>query len=265
MHLIDRHGLGERIRGAPPLHPRLILPGVPIDIADHRGGLRPDLELKAVWIGFDHQVAGPILDLIFIFFAHPDLRDEQLPDARPAEHPHLMLAAVPLIEIADHTDVARVRRPDGEIDSVHAVDGRGMAAEFFINGVVIPLAEQIEIQLAQLRQKKIRVMHKALVTVLRDDVQLIVRQLIPFRNLHLEKVVAVHRVHGKFAARSGMQHRGGAGVGNPGADHPAVLALQSMGTENDERIVQKVAGDLIDLFGGHGRLIGFFFHRDPAR
>src|SRR5207247_691326 len=96
--------------------PRLILPVVPIDIEDDRGGIRTQLEIEPVGVRLHGEVVAVTrLDFKLVALARAQLRKEQLPDTGGAAHAHRVPAAVPSIEVADHADALRMRRPDGEM------------------------------------------------------------------------------------------------------------------------------------------------------
>jgi hypothetical protein len=60
-----------------------------------------------------------------------------------------------MIEIAHDTDPPRIRGPDGEARAVDAVEGAQLRAELFVNPPLVALAEEIQVGLAQRRQKGI--------------------------------------------------------------------------------------------------------------
>ena len=68
-----------------------------------------------------------------------------------------MEAAVPAIEIADHTDAARIRRPDGEADAAHTVNLMDVRAELMMGTLVPPFIPQMLIKFADSRQKTVRI------------------------------------------------------------------------------------------------------------
>ena len=73
----------------------------------HLGRLRDRVGVQA-----DRAVGAAQLELVAGALAHA--WQEELPDARAAERPHRVQAAVPEVEVADDADRARGRRPDGE-------------------------------------------------------------------------------------------------------------------------------------------------------
>ena len=65
MHLIDIHGAMVRVPLGPLGHPGLILPGIAGKIAEHGGGIRPQLHAETIGIGL--LMPGAVLSLNCIF------------------------------------------------------------------------------------------------------------------------------------------------------------------------------------------------------
>ena len=126
MHLVDRHRLVERVDvGARGRRTRQL--GA---IDDDRSGGGAHFRAKAERIGLQRQqCAGAGDDLVFVFVAGARARHEDFPIA-VAAHAHGMAAAVPDIEVADHTDALRIRRPHHEADAGDAVQRHGWAPSF---------------------------------------------------------------------------------------------------------------------------------------
>ena len=102
--------------------------------------------------------------------ALPDARHEYFPDPGCSQRTHGVTAPVPLVEIPDHADALRVRRPDGEARPVHAVDGPQLRAKLFVDPAFVALSKKKEIRLAQRRQKRVRVPRAAgAIGFVRDD------------------------------------------------------------------------------------------------
>ena len=80
-------------------------------------------------------------DLVLVFGAFADAGHEQLPYARAAARLHGVLAAVPVVEAADHAHAFGVRRPHREMRAGHAVAHAQMRAELVIQPVVTAFAE----------------------------------------------------------------------------------------------------------------------------
>src|SRR5262249_11734911 len=75
--------------------------------------------------------------------------DDAGPDPRRALRLERARALLPVVEIADHRDRPRVRRPDREGDA-----GLGpMRAEMLVEQLVPPLADEMEVELAERRHE----------------------------------------------------------------------------------------------------------------
>jgi len=85
---------------------------------------------------------------------------EDLPDAALAAQPHHVPPAVPLVEVADHRDPARIRRPDREGHAAHAVDLAQVGAELLVGPQVRALGQQPDVGLAEHRREAIRVFQR---------------------------------------------------------------------------------------------------------
>ena len=77
--------------------------------------------------------------------------------------PHRHAPAVPVVEIADHADPARVRRPDREGDPLDAFMHDRMRAELAIAGEVVALDQQMDVEFAEHRRKAVDVVEFVLV------------------------------------------------------------------------------------------------------
>ena len=115
--------------------------------AGERVGLEPE-----VAVGADHLelVAGPVAD-----GGH-----EQLPDARRAERPHRVAAAVPAVPVADHPDGPGRRRPHGEGGAGHALVHHRPGAERLPQPAVVALGEEVEVELAERRPEAVGILER---------------------------------------------------------------------------------------------------------
>jgi hypothetical protein len=114
VNLIDRDRLGQRICLSPLLHPVVILPLVTIQVSNDGGGFGPSFLLKAVGVRFFVNMAVVVLDFVFVVRAH-QVGDKQFPNAVTVPA-HLMLAAIPVVKVAQHRNVTGIGSPDGKID-----------------------------------------------------------------------------------------------------------------------------------------------------
>ena len=60
-----------------------------------------------------------------------------------------MLRAVPAVEVADHADAIRIRRPDRERDAQFALMCEAVSAELFIDAFVPAFAEEMKVDVPQ--------------------------------------------------------------------------------------------------------------------
>ena len=56
---------------------------------------------------------------------------------------------MPIVEVADHRNLASIGRPDGKDHAVDAVETRQMSPQFFIGPFVRSFADQVSIKIAQ--------------------------------------------------------------------------------------------------------------------
>ena len=96
-------------------------------------------------------------DLVLVELAGAQLRNEQLPDAGVAAHAHRVVAAVPMIERADHADALGVRSPNGEAHARDAVDRELVRAEEAVRVDVIAVREAREVARVDVRREGVRV------------------------------------------------------------------------------------------------------------
>ena len=96
-------------------------------------------------------------DLELVLRSLLDAGDEQLPDPGRAERAHRMQAPVPGVEVADDRDRARVRRPDREGGAGDPVQLADVRAEPLVEVLVAALHGEVEIELAERRQERVRV------------------------------------------------------------------------------------------------------------
>ena len=96
-------------------------------------------------------------DLVLVQRARPDAGHEQLPDPGAAASLQRVLAAVPEVERADHADALGVGRPDREPRAGQAVEFGRMRAELVVDRVVIAFAEQVQVEVGELRREVVRV------------------------------------------------------------------------------------------------------------
>ncbi len=148
VHLVGAHRRLHRVALGPPAHPLVVLPGVLGPVDDRgRGGRALGAAGHRVGLGPPDGVRAQDRELVVL--THPDPRDEQLPHPGPAERPHRVPGAVPVVEAALHAHPERVRRPDGEGRAVLVVVPHDPGAEHLPQALVAALADQVQVDLAQ--------------------------------------------------------------------------------------------------------------------
>ena len=68
-----------------------------------------------------------------------------------------MIAAIPVIKIANDADALGIGSPDSKTDAWHAVDGPSLRPKFLVNPPFISLGKKVEIGFTQCRQERIRI------------------------------------------------------------------------------------------------------------
>ena len=99
-------------------------------------------------------------DLVLVERAFAEPGDEQFPEAAGDMLPHRVPAAVPAIEVADDAHARGVRRPDGKIDAVDAVDRPQVGAQAVVALPVPPFVEQVHVVLGQQVRKGVRIVNR---------------------------------------------------------------------------------------------------------
>jgi len=132
MHFVDRNRLVDPLRCGARFQPRLILPGVSVQIAHHGRCLGRVFCSEAEWIGlFRQQISLGILQLELVDGTVVQSGHEDFPDPRAAAPPHHVAAPVPGIEIANQRDASCVRCPDREMGASTALMIHHMRAKLF--------------------------------------------------------------------------------------------------------------------------------------
>ena len=151
MNLIHGHRTVE-----PPVftralsHPVLVAPRVPAQIPDDGCPTRVGLEKHPVRIallqpGAIHARA----NLVLVTMAIADAGDERLPDAADTQAAHRMRPRIPPVEVANHADLFRIRRPDSEVHAGSSIDLPAVRAKLVVRTMQSAFAEQVQIEFRQ--------------------------------------------------------------------------------------------------------------------
>ena len=151
MDLVDRQGSIDPLAGRSLRLPIAVRPVVRVGAGDDRGCPRRGLRGACHRVRFLRQhVSVRPDDLVFVAGTRAGAGHEQFPDAGLSAQTHGMTTPVPAVEVAHHRDTPRIRCPNGEAHTGHALDrhrdGPEAAAQFvmraFANEVEIEVAEQ---------------------------------------------------------------------------------------------------------------------------
>ena len=167
-----------------------------------------------------------------------------------------MAPAVPIIERADDRHALGVGRPHGEADSVDAVERQRMRAELAVELEVAPLADQIDVELAENRLKTIWVFD--LCDAAPDcDAQPVAQVALAAWKRACEEAGPIDALeHPQACPAAGVDDLDARRVRRKRADGKRLGFTAAVGTENGERIGVVPAHDR-----GHVRVIRLKRHR----
>ncbi|MNS29231.1 hypothetical protein D3C72_612260 [compost metagenome] len=149
MQLVDVDGRLEGVGLGPLGHPVGVVPLVGAEVPDLGGRRGANFAREAVGVGLLHAVVVDLrADAVLVDRARLHAGDEGLPDAR-AGLLHGVGVPLPLVEVADHRDLGRVRRPDREVRARHAVELARVRAQLLVGAVVGAFGQQVDVELGQ--------------------------------------------------------------------------------------------------------------------
>ena len=249
--LVDRHRAVEGIRLGPLFHPGPVVPPVLRDVVDDGGGLRADFRQERVRVGLDADRPAAVRpDLELVERSLGQAGDEYLPDAGRAAEPHLMDSAVPVVEAADQAHASGVRRPDGEMDARGPVHGAEVGAELLVCPVVLPFADQVQVEVGEDRRESVRILNLRLPVPPVDEAETVgARAVVPGKD-GLEETLRVLLLHRDGRAGVGVRDDEGfprVGPEDPDADGRLSAADRGMRAEDLERVPMLGVDDPEDL------------------
>ena len=192
MHLVDADRSRRVIRLASGLHPFAVLPLVSVERGHHRAVFGTQLHREAVGVGLEQGAAAACTQFELVLGARPDTGNEEFPDPRAAAHLHRVPSTVPEIERSYDAHPLRVRRPDGEQRPGQPVEPGWMRTELVVDGVVVALAEQVQVEVRQLRREIVGVVLVQLDAIAIPDPESVRRQRAPVWHAALEQPGLVH-------------------------------------------------------------------------
>src|SRR5215212_6669106 len=148
MHFVDRERVTKMFAARTSLHPFRIAKPV-FRFVDDRRSIRRSFRVLRVRIGLEYGQTSGRAYLKLVEHTRREFRNEQLPDPGLRQHPHLVRASVPTIEVANNTNGRGLRRPDSKSNAARAAQLRHVRAEFFVDLFVFAFAEEMEIEFAE--------------------------------------------------------------------------------------------------------------------
>ena len=249
--LVDRDGLGQRLARVAVLEERAVVlaPGVP-GLVDDRGGLGRNLGLLGIGVGLEQDLAVLGEDLVLVALARADVGEEQLPDAARAHGAHRVQAAVPGVEVPDHADRPRGRRPHRERRALRAAVLDDVGAEALVELLVTALAHEMEVQLADRGQERVGVLQRELAPRPVVDLELVRQRQLGALDLGLEQTAGVDLGHRNALAAAGLDRHRLRRRAQRAHDH---AALGLMGAEDRVGLGVLPADESFEVVLGDGR------------
>ncbi len=226
MHLVDRQRLPQRVGLEAAREPLGVVPGV-LRRPDDGRVRRRHLGVEGDRVGLQPEPPFLRADLELVLRALQHARDEQLPDPGGAERAHRVQAAVPRVEVADDCDRARVRRPDRERGADDAVDVADVRAEPLVQPLVASLHREVQVELAERRQERVRVAERVRAPVRVRDLELVLERQARVREQRLPESGRV----GQLRRDAGREDAHRARLRPPDPDDdPAVVVVRAEDT-----------------------------------
>ena len=215
--------------------PFRIVPGEVLRIRHDGRRLGPALRLECVRIRLQKDIPVCGLDLIFIDIPDFHAGDKELKDPRISELTHLVPPAVPVIEISDHGDAHRIRRPDREIHAGDPASLLRVRSHLFVDCGVGSRSKFSEVRLRVIRLREgIRIVQRLLPSVLIRHVKTVGDGFPAAHEAGKEAVFVLHIHPARTAVRKKHLHAGSPGNQclNPHA------ALDRMRSQNCMRVLR---------------------------
>ena len=159
--LVDRNRIAQRVVLMPARQPGGVLVAPAVMRLEHdRRRLRRHLGLLGVRVGPQRQLTVGGQQLVLVAGARLHAGQEQLPDAVLAERAHRVQPPVPGVEVPDHADGPGGGRPEGERDSARSLVRPYVRAEPVVELLVAALTDQVQVELAERRRVRVRVLDR---------------------------------------------------------------------------------------------------------
>ncbi len=255
--LVGRNGFFEKIACAPAGHPRLVPPGVPVDVADDRSRPGRVFVAEGVGVGLEEKLPGfPGADLEFVDLPLAKPGDENFPDAALPSVAHRVPAAVPVVEIPHHGHPPGVGGPHGTGDPGHPLHLREVTPEFPVQLEVGPLPEQVDVEVGEDAVEAIRVLLLPAVALVVFDLDPVGKQLLPAGENCLDDACGVQPFHLRAVLLfpRGSKHECAGRVREDCADGDRFPRRQrdDVGAEDGERVPVPGFREPLDVFLTYG-------------
>ncbi len=257
VHLVDRNGFREKIAVAPAGHPRIVPPGVPVDVADDRSRPRRMFVPEGVGVGLEENLPRfPGTDLVLVDLLRAETGDEDLPDAAFPAVAHGVPASVPVVEIPHHGHPPGVGGPHAEGDPGHAPDLREVAAEPAVQFEMRPLPEQVDVEVGEDVAETVRILLQPPVAFVVFDLDPVGKRLLPAGKDRLDYARRMQPFHlrAKLSAARGGENECADRVreDRPDGDRFPRRQGDHVGTEDGERVPVPGLREPVDVFLAYG-------------
>ncbi len=250
VNFVDGNRRFQPVGFRPLLQPRGIVPVVVIDVPDHRRRFRRHFALECIGVSFELLMAGEARShVVLVRGPLAQAWNKQLPEAAVAA-PHGVAANVPIVELAGHGHVFRVRRPHREAHAANLIGFRQVRAQRAVGFVQRAFAVQVDLGIGDQLAEAIGVFDLDVAPVPQVRAQSVPLRIA--RHLGAEEAVGVPLFHRPDLAVG--QHLGGLGLRQKRAHFPARLpdfSANAMGAEDPEGIPVIPAHDRFNLCRGH--------------
>ena len=146
-------------------------------------------------------------DFVLVVRAPSGARNEDFPDAALDALAHRVTATVPIVEIADDADPARVRSPNGKSGARDPVDATRVGAEDFPKTLMRALGNEIRVDVAEQGPEAVSVFELAH-SVAFVDGENVIEGRAPARDAQFEEAVGVDASEFVQLVRVARAHEG---------------------------------------------------------
>ena len=146
---------------APPAlcHPSAVMPDMARGVGGHRRGAGRPLGLLGLRIGLERQkLAIGSENLVFVEMTGPQPGYEEFPKTARLSASHRHPPPIPGVEVADHADPARIRRPQSEGHALDPLVDEQMGPKSLVARKMVSLGEQVNVELTEDRRETVDIL-----------------------------------------------------------------------------------------------------------